>query len=163
QLRRRLADAVKRAKEIKEVGWTRPTMSLWEQEYARLTALRPGAFGKATSRGEAHALRLALLYALMDRSNRIEPEQLQAALALWDYCERSARYIFGDRTGDRDADRILEALRSAPNGMTRSEIRRGIFGDHKPAEHVASKLGFLFHLGLVQTESLPTGGRSAER
>jgi hypothetical protein len=28
------------------------------------------------------------------------PEHLEAALALWEYCEQSARWIFGTATGD---------------------------------------------------------------
>jgi hypothetical protein len=59
---------------------------------------------------------------------------------------------------------ILAALRGAPEGLTRSEIRRDIFGDHKPAAMIASKLALLLRLGLVRSESeLKTGGRPAER
>jgi hypothetical protein len=59
---------------------------------------------------------------------------------------------------------ILEALRGAPEGMTRHEIRRGLFADHKPAATVASKLALLLQLGLVRSASEPrTGGRPAER
>jgi hypothetical protein len=39
---------------------------LWRQEYPRLTAERPGAFGLATARAEAQVLRLAAVYALTD-------------------------------------------------------------------------------------------------
>ena len=59
-------------------------------------------------------MRLAALYAVMDKSKTIEKEHLMAALALWHYAEASARYIFGDATGDRVADRIMEALRTEP-------------------------------------------------
>jgi hypothetical protein len=72
--------------------------------------------------------------------------------------------ILGDSTGDEDADRILAALRGAPEGLIRSEIRRDVFGDHKPAETIASKLALLLRLGLVRSQSeTETGGRPAER
>jgi hypothetical protein len=116
-----------------------------------------------TSRAEAHSLRLALTYALMDRSDRIEPEHLEAALAVWDYAERSARHIFGDSTGDRDADRILEALRATPEGLTRSEIRLQVFGNNKTAKTIAAALGLLLRLGRVHRQPVDTGGRRAER
>jgi hypothetical protein len=138
-------------------------MDLWKEAYPRLTATGPGAFGRATSRAEAHALRLALHYALLDRSTQIKTGHLRAGLAVWEYAERSAAYIFGDTTGDRDADKILEALRAAPEGMTRHEIRRELFGDHKPAETIASALATLLRLGLVRQELVETGGRPAER
>ncbi len=138
-------------------------MDLWRDAYPRLTRPRAGALGMVTSRAEAHALRLALLYALLDRSERIEAEHLRAALAVWGYCVRSAAYIFGEQAGDRDADIILEALRSAPSGLTRSEIRRGLFGGNKPAASIATKLAMLLRMGLVRSESVPTPGRPAER
>jgi hypothetical protein len=72
--------------------------------------------------------------------------------------------ILGDSTGDADADLILTALRGAPAGMTRHEIRRGLFGDHKPAAMIASKLALLLRLGLVRSQSEPgTRGRPAQR
>ena len=49
--------------------------------------------------------------------------------------------IFGDSTGDGDADRILMALRAAPGGLTRSQVRRCVFGDNQPAEAIAAKPG----------------------
>jgi hypothetical protein len=163
RLKVRLAEAIAFARTVEEVRWTPEAMTLWEPEYPRLTTPRPGAFGKATGRAEAHALRLALLSALLDRSAQIKPDHLQAALAVWDYAERSARYIFGDSTGDRDADRILQALRAAPDGMTRYEIQRGVFGGHKSGEWLASKLAMLLRLGVARMEmATDTGGRHAE-
>ena len=73
------------------------------------------------------------IYALMDLSNVIKVEHLQAALAVWDYCERSARFIFGDSLGDPVADEILKALKEAGQpGMTRTDIFN-YFGRHKNA------------------------------
>jgi hypothetical protein len=162
-LRTRLAKAVEFARGTEEVRWTHAAMELWTAEYPRLTAARTGAFGKATGRAEAHALRLALLYALLDRSAQIKAEHLQAALAVWGYAERSALYTFGDSTEDRDADRILEALRAAPEGLTRSEIRRKVFDDNKPAAVIRHKLAILFRQGLARFETVETGGRPAQR
>jgi hypothetical protein len=163
RLTRRLADAVAYGHTAGEIGWTKPAMALWEREYGCLTAARPGAYGMATSRAEAHTIRLALLYALFDQSGRIEPPHLAAALAVWCYCQRSAAHIFGDRTGDRDADKILHALRATPGGMAQHEIRRGQFNDNKPAALIAEKLALLARNGLVRCESSPTAGRTATR
>jgi hypothetical protein len=163
RLQKRVGEAIALARQVEAVSWTRGAMDLWEVEYPRLTAARPGVFGMVTSRAEAHAVRLALHYAMMDGSGRIRPEHLQAALALWDYCQRSAAYIFGDSLGDRDAQAILAALRGAPTGMSRTEIRRTMFGDNKPAGYVAEKLTILLRLRLVRFETVETGGRPAER
>jgi hypothetical protein len=100
---------------------------------------------------------------LMEKSVTIELAHLNAALAVADYCERSAVYVFGNGLGDKDAERILDALRAAPEGMTRSEIRRGVFQDNKRADIVTAKLSLLLRMTLVRSESIPTAGRNAER
>jgi hypothetical protein len=38
-----------------------------------------------------------------------EPNTLRRALAVWWYCEGSARFIFGAALGDSTADEILQA------------------------------------------------------
>jgi hypothetical protein len=160
--RNRLKSAVEFAKATKEVKWTNEAQDLWKAHYDRLIATRPGAFGMATSRAEPHTLRLVVHYALLDKSARIRPVHVKAGLAAWDYAERSAALVFGNSTGDRDADRILEALRATPDGMRRSEIRLQVFGNNRPADVVASKLGLLLRLGQVRREPVATGGRPAE-
>jgi hypothetical protein len=78
-------------------------------------------------------VRLAALYALMNGSYEIEADHLLAALALWDYADKSARYVFGDATGDPVADRLLGALRASHGeGMTKTEISQ-LFGRNKSA------------------------------
>ena len=86
---------------------------LWATVYPELSDGQPGLLGAVTSRAEAQVLRLSMLYALLDCSDEIRVPHLVAALALWDYCEKSARWIFGDALGDPVADAILSALRRA--------------------------------------------------
>ncbi len=85
-----------------------------------------------------------------------------AALAVWEYCESSARFIFGNTLGDPVADEILRALRRAPSGLTRTEIR-DLFGRHKRKETIARALDTLVRRRLARCETEPTGGRDAER
>jgi hypothetical protein len=97
--------------------------TLWESAYTEeLSVERFGLAGAVCARAEAHALRLSMLYALLDHSTVIHLEHLEAALALWRYCEASARLVFGDRLGDRVADTIVDALRGNPQGLTRREV-----------------------------------------
>jgi hypothetical protein len=98
----------------------------------------------------------------MDESEIVEYEHLVAALALWEYAEESARYVFGDATGDPVADSILEALRAAGGeGLTRTDVR-DLFGRHKSAERINQALGELLRLGRVRKISEQTGGRPTE-
>jgi hypothetical protein len=136
---------------------------LWEAAYPALSAGRPGVLGAVTSRAEAHVMRLALLYAILDRSTTIKAEHLRAALELWGYCERSAAYIFGASTGDPKADKLLEALRSSPAGLTREEIRDTVFKRNLDSAAIAAILAKLASWGLAHRVVQPTGGRPAER
>jgi hypothetical protein len=118
-------------------------------------------FGAVTSRAEAQVVRLSCLYALLDRSAIVDAEHLQAALALWRYCEDSARYIFGDQLGDPVADAILAALRESSDGLTRTEISN-LCGRNKAAERIASALAVLQERGLISVRKEPTTGRPVE-
>jgi hypothetical protein len=78
------------------------TRELWANENSRINNGRAGLRGALCGRAEAHVLRLSLFYALFDSSSTIQAEHLQAALAVWDYCQRSIGHIFGAATADGD-------------------------------------------------------------
>ena len=146
-----------------EITWGESATDAWCEVYGPLSEGKPGLFGAVVGRAEAQVVRLAALYAVMDESYSIEQEHLEAALALWEYAEASARYIFGDATGDPVADQILEALKAAGNeGMTRTEISH-LFGRNQIAERINRALMVLLKAGRVRREREETKGRAAER
>jgi hypothetical protein len=160
---RRLDAAIRFARTPRVVTWGASARAQWAEIYGPLSEGKPGLFGAVTGRAEAQTLRLATLYAAMDKSVSIEREHLEAALALWDHAEESARYIFGDATGDPVADAILQALRNAgDSGLTRTEIR-DLFKRHQGADGINAALGELLRLGRVRRETEQTGGRPTER
>jgi uncharacterized protein DUF3987 len=160
---RRLSSALDFGSTPVEVTWGDGARDIWVKVYGPLSEGKPGLFGAVVGRGEAQVTCLAALYAVMNESHEIKPEHLLAALALWDYAEQSARYVFGDATGDPVADQILEALRtSRGKGMTKTEISH-LFGRNKSAERVARALSLLLSLGRVRRKTQRTGGRQAER
>jgi hypothetical protein len=126
----------------------------WIRIYPALSAGSPGLLGAVTGRAEAQVWRMAMLYAALDGSEGgIRIEHLRAALAVWDYCERSARWVFGKRLGDPVADDIIEALFEAGDrGMNRSEIR-DLFNRNKSAAVINRALSGLFERGVVRCSS----------
>ncbi len=135
----------------------------WAQVYPELSEGRPGLLGAATSRAEAQVMRLAVIYALLDQSSVIGLEHLEAALALWDYCDRSAAYVFGTALGDPLADDLLERIRDAgPKGLSRTDIRDAL-GRHRRGDEIDRALAQLSRLDLARREQVSTGGRPAER
>jgi Protein of unknown function (DUF3987) len=160
---RRLSAALEFGSAPVEVTWADSAREIWLEVYGPLSGGKPGLFGAVVGRAEAQVVRLAALYAVIGESHEIEREHLLAALALWDYSEKSARYIFGDATGDPVADQILEALRIAgKDGMTKTEISH-LLGRNRSAERIARALSLLLSAGLVRRKTHKTGGRQAER
>ena len=96
---------------------------------------------------------------MLDGNTSIEPIHLNAALALWDYADKSAKYIWGDLTGDGTADEILKALRSTPNGMTRTQISN-LFGRNVTSGRIARALSLLAEHGKAIPRLSPSGGAS---
>jgi len=132
--------------------------ALWGEVYPELSEGRPGLLGAATSRAEAQVMRLAVLYALLDLSAVIRLEHLRAALAMWKYCERSARYV-GSALGDPLADELLERLHSAgEDGLTRTQIRDAL-GRNRSGSRIDQALHELARHRLAHIEQESTDGR----
>ncbi len=162
-LRKRLQDVINFSKTVGEMKRDEESRALWHKVYPYLTRDSQGLLGAVTSRAEAQVLRLSGVYALLDRSPVIRQEHLLAALAFWDYSERSAAYIFGDSSGDPVADTILVKLRSAyPSGVSQEEIQNLFSRNHK-ADRLHAALNVLAQHGLVVQEKEKTGqsGRPA--
>lgn len=123
------------------------TETIWEEEYKRLTTRGETMTDALLSRAEAHVVRLSLLYALLDSACEIRKEHLRAALAFWDYCEESVRYVFGD-AADPDYSKVLRKLEDGP--LTTGEVRRVVFCDNKSSEWVAEKMAALKELRKVR-------------
>ncbi len=108
-------------------------------------------------------MRMACIYAALDGCHQVRIEHLKAGLAVWRYCEDSARYIFGDALGDSVADAILDALRATgEQGLTRWEIYEQL-GHHRSRERIGLALSVLADAGLATVTKEETGGRPAER
>lgn len=158
----RLRVAILDAQAVRQVARDEEANALWRERYHDLTRERHGLLGALLARSEAQVLRLSLLYALLDGHQVIRREHLEAALAMWDYVERSTEFIFGDAVGDPVADELLEVLRRTPDGMTRTEIRDH-FGRHRKSDAISRALSELERAGLVRCEREETGGRPSER
>jgi len=138
--------------------------TIWQRVYPELSEGLPGLFGAVTSRAEAQVMRLAMLYALLDQSPHINAHHLKAALAVWEYAEASARYVFGTAVGDPVADDILRALRANRDrgGLTRTEIS-GLFKRHKDAQAIGRALDLLQREKLADVrQDKKTVGRPVE-
>lgn len=119
----RLRVAVEFARGLRVLRRDDEARAIWCQVYEELSEGNAGLLGAATSRGEAQVMRLACIHACLDHSENIRKDHILAGLALWEYSENSARFIFGDSLGNPLADELLKALRGQSDGMTRTNIR----------------------------------------
>ncbi len=159
-----LQEVVSEARFMGPVTRDEEASTVWREAYSFLTRDRSGGLiGSLLARAEAQVLRLSLIYAVLDGSQTICREHLEAAIALWDYSERSAVFIFGDALGDPVADELLDALRRrAEEGLTRNEMRDH-FGRHRSSREIAMALALLERARLVEMRREETAGRPRER
>jgi hypothetical protein len=162
-LAERLRDAVAFARNVGEMKRDDALRKSWAEIYHELTAGTPGLLGAITSRAVPQTMRLACLYALLDKSAVIRAEHLLAAVAVWEYCHASAAFIFGDALGDPTADAILRGLRNAPEGLDRTSIS-SLFSRHASAAEISRALSVLQEHGLAEvSRTLQDGaGRPCE-
>jgi len=148
------------------LGFTDEARKVWAAFYTSLDDERDDLLGAVTARAAPHVRRLAVIYALLDQHHWVGVDHLQAAIAVWDYCEASAAHIFGGKVGYPLADKILAAIREAGViGLTRTAIRE-LVGGHVPAEQIDKAMRFLHMRGVIDDHvesTTPKGGRRPHR
>jgi len=160
-LGRYLAGILKHAQAAEHVKLDDAARELWWHTYPQLTQPGDGLVGNLTARAEAHTIRLALIYTLLDGERCIQPQHLNAALALWDYAARSATWALGQATGDPLAERIHAALVRSPDGLTRTQLS-DLLDRHQPASRIEQALEALLAQGRAHRTKILTAGRPAE-
>lgn len=158
----KLRHALSLSRRTSEVSLSPDAMAYWREAYPRLSIEQPGVSGELCHRFETQALRIGLIYCLLDARARIEPEHLQAAYELLLYCRRSVQKIWGDRTGSHTADAmIVEIKKVGPEGVKRSMLRALCANGRKKLE-VDRALNLIRGLEHFYCEVKKTDGRSSE-
>jgi hypothetical protein len=161
-LDRRLTRTLTSAQRAGQIRLGDPARHTWSDAYQRLAEPQPGVAGQIAARAEAHTIRLALIYALLDNARQIQPAHLDAALALWDYAQRSAVWALERSTGDPLAEQIHAALQHAlPDGLTRTQLRDLLHRNPATAQ-LDQALAALAHDAKITSQRVLTAGRPAE-
>jgi hypothetical protein len=162
RLRTKLAAALTHARTCGELSFDAEARECYSDIYEQLSAPQHGMFGAATGRAEAHTIRVALIYALLDSSPIITRSHLDAALAVWRYVHDSTRWVFGDSLGDPTADDIWALAKERASGISRTEVR-DLFSRNKKAREIDRALTALVDAGRLQRHPGHDGhGRPAE-
>lgn len=160
RLQERTQQAVAAARRLGRMQLDAAARDLWESVYDVLSEGRTGQVGRVTARAEAQAMRLSVIYAALDASQVIREVHLRAALALWTFADISAQWIFGTQTGSSLADKIRDAVRAAPDGISLSDVWQ-LTARHGSKLHTENAIRLLEATGEVRRDSRATGGRPA--
>lgn len=148
QERKVLGRAVRFARQQRRIFMTESARVMWRRKYADLSQEREGIVGGITSRAEAQVLRLALIFALLDCSEKIDSAHLRAALDVLDYCLRSVEHIFANHgVVSTEQARILEELTNGPISV--GELRERVFQRNRPKALIEADLQALEGKNLV--------------
>jgi hypothetical protein len=162
RLSERVHEALQFAKREQKLWLTNDALEVWREVYPTLSEGQPGLLGAVTSRAESQVLRIALIYALLDKSPDITRDHLYAGLAVWDYAFSSAEYIFGKNIGNPIADKILRLLGNSPDGMTKTELSNA-FKHNVNANLLNSAFSSLEQEKRIVTTRTDTGGAPSTR
>ncbi len=153
--------AIIEAQSTGELVFDEAARDRWEAFYVELAQTpRLGLAGAVTGRHEAQVARLALVYALADRSPAIRVVHLDAAIALAEYARRSAVWALGDSTGNRHADVLRRMLADGEMSWKEAKEALGL----RTAADMAAAVAVLVDAGLAEVVSIPaTDGRGRPR
>jgi hypothetical protein len=158
---KRLKETLDFAQSSDRIKWAEETRELWKAVYPALSEGKEGMIGALIARAEAQAVRLATLYAVMDKSTVIRLEHLRAALAVVEYSEATVKSIFTENgTGDDTVDRILNALKVKPSGLTQSQVFTEVFQKNKPAKEIERALQLMLNQGKIEVTEVKTTRRN---
>ena len=148
------------ARRVARMSRSAEAEELWAGAYVLLDDEVGGPVGDLIARVEAQWLRLSMIYALADGSPVIEADHLWSSAAVWDYCAASVSAIFGGRSGDPIANRLLEAIRDAGDRGLDATEQSAVFNRHETQARLEYARGHLEKLGAIETRVEITAGRS---
>jgi hypothetical protein len=156
RLGREYGARLRAAASLGEMEFSDDARELYCNLYPELTADQSGLYGVVTARAEAQVIRIALTFALLDASPLITTQHVVAAIAVWDYCDGSARYLFGAASVDPTETRILAALGGGPKSTT--DLHHAL-GGHAERKELHDALKNLQERGRIDRMDQPTPGR----
>jgi hypothetical protein len=157
QLQIELKDIINSVHKFKKMTLSSEYKKKWGEVYPEISKDHDGLVGNVINRAEAQVIRLSMIYALLEAQNEIMLKHLNAALAMWNYCENSARFIFSDHEPDPYANKIVEALKTGPKSKTEFH---NLFNRKLKREKLNSVLKELIAQGKIKTEKIKTKGKS---
>lgn len=150
-----IKDAVDFGKHPQEIVFTDEAYLEWEDVYKNLATLgETGTLGALNARATTLVRRLASIYALLDQTNKIGVNHLNAALCLWKYCYESSQIIFDShQLSSKESALIKELKMHGASGLTKTEIR-DYFHRNLDKKNLDGLVDHLISSGYVKLEKM---------
>ena len=116
-----VAKAIQFSSDINELSLSSASLEIWSTLALSLAKVN----SPMSERARVQVLRIACIFALLDCTDQVTPQHLEAATHLWDYCLGSVAYIFEGEQNE-DEGKIMAALRKH-GGLTTTQIRVNVF------------------------------------
>ncbi len=155
----RVGIAIDRARQLGTVTRTAEAEARWADIYNSIDDDVDGVVGSLTARAEAQLLRLSAAFAMLDASETIDVVHLEAAAAVWEFCEATVNRVFAGREPDWVIPRLLEALAGAGEDGLDGSQQRDVFHRHLDGGRLAAARAELEVRGVARTVLIETGGR----
>ena len=173
-LAERLADAVDFATQgdphgnnTREVRMSAQARECWVEMYPQITQDREGLAGSLMARSEVYARMLAMIFALLDKRDVIEPADLLMALAWVEYWRQSIEFVWRQGEHQTELDdftkAVLEQVTRAP-GVKLSDLQE--HWKRKRTDEVKAALETLLNLApplIEMRRDTSGGGRPSHR
>jgi hypothetical protein len=156
RLQYEIKTTVEKVRRFEEMSLDGEAQEKWLEIYEALSADHSGLVGAVIDRAEAQVIRLSMIYALLDKQDKVSTSHLEAARAVWKYCEDSAKYIFSGREINPFSNKIMDLI--GTEGMTTTEIYHA-FSRHISKRQLEEALTELLSQRKIEAETEKTGGR----
>jgi len=156
----RIRDAVAFAEKERVMEFDEQAERAYQVVYPVLKNRPENYVGQATSRARVQVRRMAMVFAVLDCSFAIRIEHLRAALAVWQFAEESASYLFGSSIRDEDSA-LLGFIHDKGGKVTRTEVYVEHFQKNKASRYLDEARDRLKKTGSIDvSDERPGDGKS---
>lgn len=165
QLTIQILQIVELAQGVGQVQRNEEAKQLWERIYLshHQDDNRSEVVKAATNRSIIQQAKLQVLLAALNGSDVITVEVVQAAYEIVAYSERTARWLFdgpAENALAMEQKQLFDFIKAAgTDGVSRTEIRRDLYQDHKSKSAIDALLNPLIKTGSITYSEIPGRGR----
>lgn len=119
-----LKTSIAHSKKVGKIDFNAEAKNHWFDLYKSISNDDCSIVGSLTARQESQIRRLAMIIALFNGKSYIDLNSLIFAEKIFEYSINTLKNIYGVSMGDPLTDRILDLVKSSPDGLTKTELHK---------------------------------------